>query len=845
MFVEESYRASDEYSEFWATLVGGDRLSADFFRVGKNGKRVWIHGAYNPIRDRYGNVIKIVKFATDITQRKLEEQEAKNTSKLISALNLCQSSVMLVENDLKIVYLNNSARLMFAGCEAMLRDTIHTFSADLLLEANLAIAIGLSDSLAQQIKDVSKSYETVLEKGEATFSLMVSPWESETGDKLGSVLEWKNISETLAEQKKSDRIAKENFRIRQALDVCNTPVMLADADMIVSYINASAESMLRNREAEIKKVIPVFSVDELVGSCIDKFHKNPQHQRKMLSESSMSYETDIKIAELTFGLVATPVFDHNNQFIGTVVEWKDKTDQLASEMEANRQATENARVRQALDNVNTNVMIADNDANIIYLNEAVIGMMKNAEKDIRKELTNFDASDLKGKNMDIFHKDPSHQRNLISKLTKTYTGAAHVGGRTFTVIANPIVVDGARIGTVVEWADRTAEVAIEKEIDAIIEAAASGDFTRQISVDGKSGFFEKLGSGLNDLISTVEVALNDIIRMLGAMARGDLSERITREYAGSFGTMKEDANATADKLTEVITRIRTASTAIGSAATEIAQGNSDLSQRTEEQASSLEETASSMEEMTATVKQSSENAEQASKLATDAQSKARQGGDVVSNAVRSMEEINASSKKISDIIGVIDEIAFQTNLLALNAAVEAARAGEQGRGFAVVAGEVRNLAQRSAGAAKEIKDLIRDSVSKVQYGTSLVNESGKTLSEIVSAVENVTSMMRQIADASREQTSGIEQVNTAVSQMDEMTQQNAALVEEASAAGEAMAEQARSLTQVVDFFSVSGHNEGLKVANASPNRGKTAPSHFQPTTHSHDDYDSDEEWKDF
>jgi methyl-accepting chemotaxis protein len=239
---------------------------------------------------------------------------------------------------------------------------------------------------------------------------------------------------------------------------------------------------------------------------------------------------------------------------------------------------------------------------------------------------------------------------------------------------------------------------------------------------------------------------------------------------------------------------------VASGAEEISQGNADLSQRTEEQASSLEETASSMEEMTSTVRQNADNAKVANELAEKTSSKAIQGGEVVNRAVQSMSGINESSKKIADIIGVIDEIAFQTNLLALNAAVEAARAGEQGRGFAVVAGEVRNLAQRSAGAAKEIKDLIRDSVSKVEDGTLLVNESGETLKDIVASVKRVTDMISDIAEASVEQSSGIEQVNKAVTQMDEMTQQNAALVEEASAAGESMAEQANDMRRLLNFF---------------------------------------------
>jgi methyl-accepting chemotaxis protein len=299
--------------------------------------------------------------------------------------------------------------------------------------------------------------------------------------------------------------------------------------------------------------------------------------------------------------------------------------------------------------------------------------------------------------------------------------------------------------------------------------------------------------------------------MLAAVNGGDLGKRIdTNGKAGFFEAMSRGVNQLADNMAEVVSKVKNVAAEVHRGADEISTGNANLSQRTEEQSSSLEETASSMEEMTTTVKQNADNAGQANQLAMAARDQAEKGGSVVNQAVKAMSDINEASKKIADIIGVIDDIAFQTNLLALNAAVEAARAGEQGRGFAVVASEVRSLAGRSATAAKEIKELIQDSVRKVEDGSVLVTQSGQTLEKIVASVKKVSDIVAEIAAASREQSSGIEQVNRAVMQMDELTQQNAALVEEATAASQAMAEQVRGLNQMLDRYRVNDMIESAR-----------------------------------
>jgi methyl-accepting chemotaxis protein len=445
-------------------------------------------------------------------------------------------------------------------------------------------------------------------------------------------------------------------------------------------------------------------------------------------------------------------------------------------------ATENARIRTALDRVSAGAMLADAEGKITYVNDAAIAIFRHQAGEIRKVMPQFDVERLLGSTFDSFGQIPSLQRNVLQNLTAVHTSEARMGDAVFRVTANPVVGrDGNRAGTVVQWIDRTQEAATEQEVEAVVSQALEGDLTGRIREDDKELFFKTLASGVNRLL---------------------------------------------ENMSEVVRSMAQAADEVRTGSQEISRGNADLSQRTEEQAASLEETASSMEQMTSTVRNNADNAEQANQLASAARDEAERGGGVVSAAVVAMTEINASSRRIADIIGVIDEIAFQTNLLALNAAVEAARAGDQGRGFAVVASEVRNLASRSAEAAKEIKALIQDSVGKVGEGAKLVDESGHMLREIVTRVKKVTDVMAEIASSSREQASGIEQVNKAITLMDDVTQQNAALVEQASAAARTLTAQASDLTQLIARFKVGA---ALTRATTAATARRTAPEVAAPS----------------
>ncbi|QYK01516.1 methyl-accepting chemotaxis protein [Shewanella psychrotolerans] len=738
---------------------------------------------------------------SQLTEALTELWQTNSTNKApAQALEICQANVMLADPQGNITFFNQSLRKTLQDAEEDIRQAFSSFNVKDLVGTNMDIFHKHPSHQQQLIANLKQPHSALISVGTRTFSLIASPVFDDNQQRIATVVEWEDKTEQLAKEVIEQQLAEENSRIKQALDVCKANVMVADANYDIIYLNDSVFEMLKENESTLQQSLPKFATATLIGSNIDIFHKDPSHQRKMLDMLTTSYNASINVAGLDFTLIATPVFENGTR-TGTVVEWQDVTAKLAQEAKERQLAAENARIRQALDNVSSNTMVADADLNIIYMNTAVSNMFKHAQQDIVKDLPDFDANNLIGVNIDRFHKKPSHQRNLLGSLSSTYTSQLKVGGRTFQVVANPITDDnGKSIGTVVEWADRTAEVAIEQEIDSIISAATTGDLSGRISTEGKEGFFLNLSNGLNRLVGIADNVIGDVVNMFDGLACGDLTRQINGEYHGQFGKLQQDANATVSKLTEVLGGINQSANTVTSGAEEIAQGNADLSQRTEEQAASLEQTASSMEQMTATVTQSAQNATIANELAQEANTKAEHGGKVVEQAVTAMEAINDSSKRIADIIGVIDEIAFQTNLLALNAAVEAARAGEQGRGFAVVAGEVRNLAQRSAGAAKEIKELIRDSVNKVTDGTNLVNQSGETLADIVQAVTKVADMISQISIASDQQSSGIQEVNKAVSQMDEMTQQNAALVEQVSAAGDAMAEQARNMKAQLEFF---------------------------------------------
>ena len=656
-----------------------------------------------------------------------------------------------------------------------------------------------------------------------------------------------------------------------ALNAISSGVMVADKDRNIIYANPAVYNLLKKYEADIRTVLPHFSADNLVGQNIDQFHKDPGHQRRILADLRTPMSSSIVVGDVNFDLMLTPLLDAQGNPNGAMVEWVDKTEyNLTSSklgaLDRSQGVIEfrpNGEILTANENF-LNLMGYD-EQEIVGKHHRIFVEKEYANsleyKDLWANLNRgeFQAGEFKrytsnGEEVWIqaSYNPVVTSNGKVTRVVKYATDIteekrknAYFSGQIKAINQSQAVIEFDPTGKILDANDNflttvgytlsevkgkhhsmfmSPEERSSSEYRLFWEQLAEGQFQsgefHRIGKGGKSIWIQATYSPIIDDsgkvfrvvkyatdITSRKMAVNDICEIMLSMSKGSLVERLEREYEGEFETLAESVNDFVTNLSSIILEIRGGSETINNASNEIARGNADLSSRTEQQASSLEETASSMEEITSTVQLNADNAKQANGLASEASRVAIDGGKLIEQVVGTMADINQSAKKIEDIIGVIDGIAFQTNILALNAAVEAARAGEQGRGFAVVASEVRTLAQRSANAAKDIKGLISDSVAKVESGNELVNQSGATMSEIVTAIQRVNDIMSEIASASAEQASGIDEINKAVVQMDEMTQQNAALVEEAAAAAESMSSQASQLISRVNFFDIGDSTE--------------------------------------
>jgi len=756
MFVDAATRASAEYANFWAKLGRGEYDAGQYKRHAKDGREVWIQASYNPILDPSGKPFKVVKYATDITAAKLRAADYEGQLKAISKAQ----AVIEFSLDGKVVHANDN----FCNALGYRLDEIvgqhHSLFVDAETRNSPAYTqfwtkLGRGEFDGGIYKRIAKGGREVWIQ--ATYNPIIGP----DGKPLKVVKYATDITQDKLKaavyESQLDAISKTQAVIKFTLDG-----KIIDANP--NFLAATG-----------------YTLDEIVGKHHAMFVDPAQRmsvEYKQFWERLGRGEADTGQfrrfgkdgRELWLNASYNPILDAAGRPQQIIKYATDITAQKVKDTDAAGQIAAVYRARCA-------IQLAL-DGTILMANDNFC------------RATGYGENELVGRHHDLLLEPTptalAEGRELISRIARgeSPNGQYKRIGKDGKVVwfqanYNSILdLSGKPCKAAIFATDITdqinAQVALNRAVEqtqAVASAAKEGDLTQRVPLDDKSGQIRELCSGVNALV---------------------------------------------ENMAAVVTQIKDSTMAINTAAREIASGNSDLSARTEQQAASLQETASSMEELTSTVKQNAENARQANQLALGASDVALRGGKVVGEVVGTMSDIQASSKKIVDIISVIDGIAFQTNILALNAAVEAARAGEQGRGFAVVAAEVRSLAQRSAGAAKEIKSLIGDSVEKVGNGTRLVEHAGKTMDEIVTSVKRVTDIMAEISAASQEQSQGIEQVNQTITQMDEVTQQNAALVEEASAAARSLESQAEGLSASVAGFRVSASEQGPMASARTP-----------------------------
>ncbi len=554
--------------------------------------------------------------------------------------------------------------------------------------------------------------------------------------------------------------AEAAFRVQQALNVATTNVVLTDASMQVIYVNATARSMFANSEQAIRRTLPSFNSSQLVGGSLSQFFPDAATVRTIQSITAPRQD-ELVLGGMTFRVNSTVVNDEHGQRLGIVCEWRELTEQR----EAERQIES-------------------------VLKDAINGRLD----------TRLDADRFRG----FMHVLADSVNRMLDALTVPLRSAAgHLKQIAEGHIPDPITTeyhgDFNEIRNNLNTCS-TVLKALIRDTRMLVDAATRGKLDARVDVTSHWGDYRAIVEGMNNTLDAISKPVSEVKTVITGFASGDLTRRMNGQYHGDFAVLSDAVNLSVSNLVELVGKITLSSVNINGSASEISMGNQNLNDRTQEQAAALEETTSTLSVLTSRAEENTSNAGTANQLAKSATLEARKGGEIVSKAVTAMGEINGASKKIADIITVIDSIAFQTNLLALNASVEAARAGEQGRGFAVVANEVRALAGRSATAAQEIKILINDTVEKVNHGTTLVNESGATLSDIVDSIDKVGAIISEISAATTDQMGGFLEVSKAINQLDDMTQQNAAMVEEAAAASESMAEQSNSLRELMHFF---------------------------------------------
>ena len=698
--------------------------------------------------------------------------------------------------------IQSASALLFTSSEevrTLLNTRIDALRTSLVQEVGVSVAVIIIAIaiaimvIVNIVRSVSKVVDIFNYIGSGVYDTDI---KVESSDEMGTLMtELDKMQTRLKEDIETARQhAIESRRINAALDSASTCITLSDANNTIIYVNEAAQKMFDVVKQDVQTVAPGFGAAGLEGEDMQSLFAGNADAEVMLEDLTEPVRFDMAFGEREFRIMASPVFDESGAKIGVVTEWEDRTEELrARRIEQQRIESErviardNTRVKAALDSAEVNIMMADNNLDIIYMNKAVESMFADVEDTLKEVIPGFNRNELMGKNIDVFHRDPSHQREILENLQTTYRSTVEVNGLTLHIIATPVFDDeGERLGTVVEWQNRTAEVEVENEVANIVDAAAKGDFSQQVCEDGKQGFFLKLAQGINQILSTTDTSIEDVVRVLRGLASGDLTQKIEKDYQGVFAQLKDDVNTTVDRLTEVLATVHGSSEASANTATQVSGTAQDLGDGSSAQAASLEQISSAMEQMSANIRQSANNAGQTEKIAQKAASDADESGQTVLEAVTAM-------KSIAEKISIIEEIARQTNLLALNAAIEAARAGEHGKGFAVVASEVRKLAERSQKAAGEIGELSSNTVE-------VAEQAGERLSQLVPDIQKTAELVQEISVAAREQDVGSDEINRALQQLDQVVQQSAAAAEELASSAQELSAQVEEQRDAMSFF---------------------------------------------
>ena len=630
-------------------------------------------------------------------------------------------------------------------------------------------------------------FEVVDQDGEAhEVELRVRPEIGEDGEPVGAT------AVMLAE-----RIDRGAQLVKAAATAAATPMIVVDRDFVVTFVNEGTMALFADHAEVFRTAFPGFDPSAMVGTCIDTFHKNPQRIRRLLLEQTrFPHRADIEVGDLVFELNVTDVRERG-EIAGFCLQWQDVTESRAKALEADRMLS-------TFVNTSAPLMVADEDMNIIYANASLVEMLRGREIEMREVFPGFSVDNLVGTNVDVFHADPSHQRNLLANARGTVAGMAKVGRLSFQVTGCTLTGDdGKRIGSAVEWKDLTEENAYRDEVSKLYDACKEGRLSYRGDASRLGDQFGPMLDSLNEIIDVTVAPTTAVRESLERVSTGDLTATITESFTGDHGVLASAVNATLGSLSDTLSEIANVAENVASGSTQVSDTSQSLSAGATEQAASLRQITATMNKITEQIKHNAENAGVANKLSGESRGVAVEGDQMMHGMVKAMADIDASSQSIRKIIKVIDEIAFQTNLLALNAAVEAARAGVHGKGFAVVAEEVRSLAARSAQAAKETTELIEDSLEKVEQGTSIANKTAEALTRIVEGVGNVTDLVAEIAAASTEQAKGIAEINEGLSQIEGVTQINTAAAEVCAAASQELSRQSDELRAKLERFELA------------------------------------------